>query len=105
MAMTCPGLENVILWLSIVAIVFHSIFTRSLLHRSVFVQKGVTGKAYSVISTAIMSLAAVFLFSISLVPHTVVDRSVQSELPYTIFRWHQQASPLHLTHSYGLFRR
>lgn len=49
--------------------------------------------------------AAVYMFSISLIPHTVLDQGLQSRLWPVVHQWHGQSSYLHLTSSYGLFRR
>lgn len=73
--------------------------------RSVTVEKGFVKVFYSVFSTVVMSSVVIFMFCISLVPHTVIERSIQSKLPPQIFRWHQQTDNLQLVNSYGLFRR
>ena len=45
------------------------------------------------------------MFCISLIPHTVIERNIQSQIPKTIHRWHSQTDQLQLVNSYGLFRR
>ncbi|KAF6019474.1 LMF2 [Bugula neritina] len=75
------------------------------LYKSVTVEKGFVKVFYSVFSTVVMSSVVIFMFCISLVPHTVIERSIQSKLPPQIFRWHQQTDNLQLVNSYGLFRR
>ena len=50
-------------------------------------------------------LIASLLFSISLVPHSVVDDTARASIPPTVRRLHARLQPYHVTSSYGLFRR
>jgi len=62
-------------------------------------------KVYSLAGTLVVGAVALFMFSISLVPHTVIDWNLREQLPPTIHSWYRSTQPLELVHSYGLFRR
>lgn len=73
--------------------------------RSVSEENGFVRVVYSLLGTAVMSVVVIYMFCISLVPHTAVDRGVQAQLPPIIRRWHADTNSMHLVNSYGLFRR
>ncbi|CAG5132461.1 unnamed protein product, partial [Candidula unifasciata] len=73
--------------------------------RSLIVEKGLTRKLMCVLGTVFFSLVAVFMFTISLVPHTIVHKPAQGILPRAVFTYHGLTRPFHVTSSYGLFRR
>ena len=53
---------------------------------------------------ATLASVAIYMFAISLVPHTVLDKGLQTRLWPVVHQWHQQSTYYHLTSSYGLFR-
>ncbi|XP_067129726.1 lipase maturation factor 2-like isoform X2 [Centruroides vittatus] len=54
---------------------------------------------------ALYSGVAVWMFSISLIPHTIIDRSSQQNLWPVVRTWHSRVDKFNLVNSYGLFRR
>ncbi|XP_046656178.1 lipase maturation factor 2-like [Daphnia pulicaria] len=58
----------------------------------------------NVIQFIVYFAIAFFLFGISLVPYSTLDRTTQASLPTFFSRWHTQSNQFHLTSSYGLFR-
>jgi len=48
---------------------------------------------------------ASLMFSISLIPHAVVDDTASSSIPTSLRRIYSKFEPFEITHSYGLFRR
>lgn len=74
-------------------------------YRSFAAEKGVVKIIYSIVCTLLMSLVVIYMFCISLIPHTVVDGKVRSELPVALHHLHADYRDLHIVNSYGLFRR
>ncbi|KAJ8023409.1 Lipase maturation factor 2 [Holothuria leucospilota] len=67
--------------------------------------EGVMRKVWSLMQCSVFILVAVFMFCISLPSLTVVDRAAFSNLSPIVHEWRERSDFLHLTHSYGLFRR
>eukprot|EP00117_Sycon_ciliatum_P049704 scpid49576/ scgid35198/ Lipase maturation factor 2 len=67
-------------------------------------QRSVFSFLSSIVHIVLISSAAVFMFTISLVPHSVLDQGLQSRLWPVVHQWHHQTSSIHLTSPYGLFR-
>ena len=74
-------------------------------YRAVRREKGVIKVTYSIVSTLLMSCVVIYMFCISLIPHTVIDHKVRQQLPDTLHHLHSQYDNLQLVNSYGLFRR
>ncbi|GFR76232.1 lipase maturation factor [Elysia marginata] len=72
--------------------------------RSVLYERGVFRKAFCTAATVVFSLVAVFMFTISLVPHSYVDNQAHQSLPKYAKTWHSKLEPFEITNSYGLFR-
>ncbi|KAK3781600.1 hypothetical protein RRG08_006996 [Elysia crispata] len=72
--------------------------------RSVLYERGMFRKALCTAGTVFFSLVAVFMFTISLVPHSVVNKSSQAAIPREVSQLHSYTRPFHMTSSYGLFR-
>ncbi|KAI1297279.1 Lipase maturation factor 2 [Halotydeus destructor] len=68
-------------------------------------QAGFLGKSYSLTKTLICSAIAICVFSISLVPHTEHNISVQRSLWPMVLKGHKLSQDYHISNSYGLFRR
>ncbi|XP_072033992.1 lipase maturation factor 2-like [Amphiura filiformis] len=77
----------------------------SALWRCLSEDSGFFNKLWSLFQCLIMTFAAVGMFTISLVPHCVVDRTAYHNLWPEIHKMKESTDFLHLTHSYGLFRR
>ncbi|XP_012940362.1 lipase maturation factor 2 isoform X2 [Aplysia californica] len=73
--------------------------------RSVVMERGAVRKLMCLAGTVVFSLFAVFIFTVTLVPHTTVHKPTQSALPKPVLTYHSAARPFHITSSYGLFRR
>ncbi|KAL5006677.1 hypothetical protein ScPMuIL_015483, partial [Solemya velum] len=72
--------------------------------RSLLKEKGVFSKASSTIQCLLFGALAAGMFSISLVPHTVIDGKAHRNIPAEIRAWHGRTDPFQITNSYGLFR-
>jgi hypothetical protein len=73
--------------------------------RSLVCEKGLVRKLTNTVGCVVFGLAAFAMFGISLVPHTMVDRSSQSALWPRVKQLHAASRPYKLTSPYGLFRR
>ena len=62
-------------------------------------------KVKHLLLTLVFSSVAVFMFSISLVPHTSLEPTQSNTLWPVIKRWHRSTDGFQLVNSYGLFRR
>jgi hypothetical protein len=58
-----------------------------------------------ILFTLLYSSIAIFMFAISLVPHTSVDPTHSIQLWPVITRWHKSVDGFNIVNSYGLFRR
>jgi len=67
-------------------------------------EKGVLSITYSITSTALMSGVVIYMFCISLIPHTTVDHDIRRQIPDVIHGLHADYDNLQLVSSYGLFR-
>lgn len=74
------------------------------LYRS-FTEGGTLKKLVSVCGSVIMSAVALWIFAITLVPHTAVDMKTQNSLWPIIREWHKSVDRYGVTNAYGLFRR
>ncbi|KAK0055173.1 lipase maturation factor 2 isoform X2 [Biomphalaria pfeifferi] len=72
--------------------------------KSIFDEKGLLRKGLCIAGTSIFGSVAVFMFVISLVPHTQVHKPTQLAVPKVVTQYHGLSKPFHLTSSYGLFR-
>lgn len=75
------------------------------LYKSIVNGRGLVGKVIFIIGTLFFSGIALWMFSISLIPHTVIDRSNQQNLWPIVRTWHSRVDKFSLVNSYGLFRR
>ncbi|XP_022089233.1 lipase maturation factor 2-like [Acanthaster planci] len=75
------------------------------LWRSVSQERGILAKLWSVGQCVVFTGLAVYMFTISLVPHSVVDRTASASISPEVRQLHDNAQTLNLVHSYGLFRR
>lgn len=66
---------------------------------------GFFSKFFALLGTIITSGAAIWIFCVSLVPHTVIDRTTSNSLWPVIRSWHSEVDRFHVVNSYGLFRR
>ncbi|XP_070554416.1 lipase maturation factor 2-like [Ptychodera flava] len=92
----------VTVWMGIASLAFEIIYA---LGRCLYNEEGLLKKVWSIFLCLLFSSAAVFMFAISLVPHSVVDDTARQNVWPIVHRWHSKTSYLHLTNSYGLFRR
>lgn len=76
----------------------------SSLVRCLVKEKGIW-KLWSLIQCTVMAVLAVAMFSISLVPHTVIEKNTQQYVSPDLHRYRSYLKDYHLTNSYGLFRR
>ncbi|XP_063960788.1 lipase maturation factor 2-like [Lytechinus pictus] len=75
------------------------------LWRSATLSSGVFNKCWSVFLCCVFAIIAVFMFTISLVPHSVVDRQAYDSLSPTVHKWKSNLDHLQVVNSFGLFRR
>ncbi|CAN8003854.1 unnamed protein product [Ixodes pacificus] len=75
------------------------------LQRSLFEERGLLRKLFSMCGTVLCSTAAVWLFCVSLVPFSTLDYNLHSKLWPVVRHWHSKVEPFHVASSYGLFRR
>ncbi|XP_062591201.1 lipase maturation factor 2-like isoform X1 [Saccostrea cucullata] len=68
-------------------------------------EKGLIWKVWSLIQCTIIAIAAAAMFSISLVPYTVIEKGSQLYVSPDLHRYRSYLKDYHLTNSYGLFRR
>ncbi|XP_042907628.1 lipase maturation factor 2 [Parasteatoda tepidariorum] len=68
-------------------------------------EPGIFKKLYALIGTAFVSVAALWLFTISVVPHGALDVQFRNNLWPIVHRWHKRVEEFHISNSYGLFRR
>ncbi|XP_067936495.1 lipase maturation factor 2-like [Watersipora subatra] len=92
---------GVSIWLAIASLAWEM---ATCLYRCATEERGFVRIIYSVVSTVGMSLIVIYMFSLSLVPHTELDSEVRGQLPPPILHWHSQTDSLQLVNSYGLFR-
>ncbi|XP_077994888.1 lipase maturation factor 2-like [Glandiceps talaboti] len=90
------------IWIGMVSLAWQII---SSLARCVYMEQGILRKLWSLCLCILYSSAAVYMFTISLVPHTVVDSTARQSLWPVVNKWHHSSTYLHLTSPYGLFRR
>lgn len=62
-------------------------------------------KATLLLKTTMFSCFALWLFSVSLVPHTENEISTHRSLWPILHKWHRDTRDFHIANSYGLFRR
>ncbi|XP_037507722.1 lipase maturation factor 2 [Rhipicephalus sanguineus] len=89
-------------WVGSASLAYHILIA---LYRSVAKERGILSKIFSTLGTIFLGTAAVWVFCISLVPFSELDRGLNRKLWPTVRRWHYKVEPFHLTSSYGLFRR
>ncbi|XP_035673677.1 lipase maturation factor 2-like [Branchiostoma floridae] len=84
-----------------------SLFYRigSALIRSFTGEDSLRRKVFTCIRCLLFSAVAVFVFTISLVPHTVIDWQSNNNLWPIVKQWNQRVDKFQLVNSYGLFRR
>lgn len=88
-------------WVAGASLAYHILMA---LYRSIVKERSVLSKIFSTLGTIFMGTAAVWVFCISLVPLSELDRGLNRKLWPTIRSWHYKVEPFHLTSSYGLFR-
>eukprot|EP00794_Sanderia_malayensis_P009003 gene9003-9965_t len=66
--------------------------------------KSAKEKFFSVAQTTFYVLLAMFMFSVSLVPYTDIERGTQSRIWPVIHKWHKNVDRYQVTNAYGLFR-
>lgn len=76
----------------------------SSLFRCLAEEKGIW-KLWSLMQCAVMGVLAVAMFSISLVPLSVIEKNTQQFVSPDLHRYRSYLKDYHLTNSYGLFRR
>ncbi|XP_033124611.1 lipase maturation factor 2-like [Anneissia japonica] len=74
-------------------------------YRCIVLEKSLLSKLWSTMQCVAISAIAIYMFTISLVPHTAVDNTAQRNLWPIVSEWHQRTDHLQITSSYGLFRR
>ncbi|KAL3171985.1 hypothetical protein MRX96_043665 [Rhipicephalus microplus] len=89
-------------WVGAASLAYHILIA---LYRSVAKERGLLSKIFSTMGTIFLGTAAVWVFCISLVPLSELDRGLNRRLWPTVRHWHYKVQPFHLTSSYGLFRR
>ncbi|KAL1487240.1 hypothetical protein MTO96_031039, partial [Rhipicephalus appendiculatus] len=89
-------------WVGAASLAYHILIA---LYRSIAKERGILSKIFSTLGTIFLGTAAVWVFCISLVPLSELDRGLNRRLWPTVRRWHYKVEPFHLTSSYGLFRR
>ncbi|XP_013397011.1 lipase maturation factor 2 isoform X2 [Lingula anatina] len=62
-------------------------------------------KIVSLVGCVVFGIAAVGMFAVSLVPHTVIEKETRGKIPPGIKAIHSKAMVYRLSSSYGLFRR
>lgn len=72
--------------------------------RSLLLEKGLMRKVISSFCVVFMSLVAVTIFCITLVPYTDMHRETQMAVPQSFVKWHRQTRELNIFNAYGLFR-
>ncbi|XP_071955396.1 lipase maturation factor 2-like [Antedon mediterranea] len=75
------------------------------LYRCIIHEKSLVAKIWSTIQCVLISAVAIYMFTISLVPHTAVENTARNNLWPVVSEWHQKTDYLQITNSYGLFRR
>ncbi|XP_048727876.2 lipase maturation factor 2-like isoform X1 [Ostrea edulis] len=98
-------LEFIVPWtivLGAVSLGYHILIS---IVRCLIEEKGLIWKFWSFIQCSVMATAAIAMFSISLVPHTVVEKHTQQYVSPDLLRYRSYLKDYHLTNSYGLFRR
>eukprot|EP00057_Strongylocentrotus_purpuratus_P032809 XP_788922.3 PREDICTED: LOW QUALITY PROTEIN: lipase maturation factor 2 [Strongylocentrotus purpuratus] len=74
------------------------------LWRSLTLNSGAFDKFWSVFQCSVFAIIAVFMFTISLVPHSMVDRQAYNSLSPIVHKWKTNLDDLGIVNSYGLFR-
>ncbi|XP_054706514.1 lipase maturation factor 2-like [Uloborus diversus] len=74
------------------------------LYRSI-TEVGVFRKLFALTGTIFVSCASLWLFIISLVPHSALDTQTRDNLWPVIYQWHKRVEEFQLSNNYGLFRR
>lgn len=77
----------------------------STMYRAVTTVSGLFTKAASFCACILYAAVAFWIFCISMVPHTIVDANLHTNVWPVIRKWHNHADHLQLVNSYGLFRR
>ncbi|CAL1533703.1 unnamed protein product [Lymnaea stagnalis] len=72
--------------------------------RSLILERGWLHKGMSTAGTVFFGLLAAFMFTISLVPHSYLDKKAYNDLPRYVKTWNSKVDPFQITSSYGLFR-
>lgn len=72
---------------------------------SIMESTGAFAKVTALLSTLFYSLAAIFIFGLSIIPLSHLHPAANSTVIPVFRSWHSQLDHLHLTNSYGLFRR
>ncbi len=75
------------------------------LWRCVSEEQGVLSKLWSCCKCLVFTGLAVYMFTISLVPHCLVDQTATASITPQVRQLHDNVRNLNLVHSYGLFRR
>ncbi|XP_033645655.1 lipase maturation factor 2-like [Asterias rubens] len=68
-------------------------------------EKGLLSKLWSCCKCLVITGLAVYMFTISLVPHSLVDKTATASITPEVRQLHDNVRNLNLVHSYGLFRR
>ncbi|XP_028413544.1 lipase maturation factor 2-like [Dendronephthya gigantea] len=89
------------IWLGAISLSFEIV--RSLFRS--LQQAGLSAKIYSSFQCSLVAVAAIWVFSISLVPYSNLDRTTQQNIWPVVRKWHDQVQHLEIANSYGLFRR
>ncbi|XP_047128894.1 lipase maturation factor 2 isoform X1 [Hydra vulgaris] len=73
-------------------------------YRSISTERTLIKKLFSTIKSTFFVFVSTWLFCISLVPFTDLDRGIQDDLWPIIQKWHSDSEYYHIANSYGLFR-
>ncbi|XP_038047006.1 lipase maturation factor 2-like [Patiria miniata] len=75
------------------------------LWRSISQEQGILAKVWSSCQCFVFTSVAIYMFTISLVPHCMVDQTASANLSPEVRQLHHNVQSFNLVHSYGLFRR
>lgn len=68
-------------------------------------EPGLFKKLYACIGTIFVASAALWLFAISLVPHSGLDIKTRNSLWPVVHQWHKRVDEFQISNGYGLFRK
>ncbi|KAG1714702.1 Lipase maturation factor 2 [Nymphon striatum] len=91
----------VTIWIGGISLASNIIYS---LYQSLKIE-GIFSKLESSIATICMACVAIFMFSISMVPHASVDDTAYQSIWPIVKQWNNNVNNYELTHAYGLFRR